>query len=107
MIRLRRERARPPAEPCPPDLGWAALRPQSVEGVHLLFLNRPPDDIPPDDGGATIVPASSLGWMPGLVGSVDRGGSRQLWGARSQPGLRGAPRSSRGRRECRRLWRCG
>ncbi len=38
MIRLRRERARPPAEPCPPDLGWAALRPQSVEGVRELAL---------------------------------------------------------------------
>jgi hypothetical protein len=33
--------------------------------VHLLFLNRPPDDIPPDDGGATIVAAASL-HHPGL-----------------------------------------
>jgi hypothetical protein len=33
--------------------------------VHLLFLNRPPDDVPPDDGGATIVPAASL-HHPGL-----------------------------------------
>jgi hypothetical protein len=33
--------------------------------VHLLFLNRPPDDIPPADGGATIVAAASL-HHPGL-----------------------------------------
>lgn len=28
--------------------------------MYLLFLNRPPDDVPPGDGGATIVAASSL-----------------------------------------------
>jgi hypothetical protein len=33
---------------------------QPVEDVYLLFLNRPPDDIPADDGGATVVPAASL-----------------------------------------------
>jgi hypothetical protein len=65
MVRLRRTRAWSPAAPCPPDQGWAGWRPQPVEGVHLLFLNRPPDDIPPDDGGATIVPAASL-HHPGL-----------------------------------------
>jgi hypothetical protein len=65
MVRLRRERARSPAEPCPPNPAWAGWRPQPVEGVHLLFLNRPPDDIPPDDGGATIVAAASL-HHPGL-----------------------------------------
>jgi len=31
-----------------------------VEDVYLLFLNRPPDDIPADDGGATVVSAASL-----------------------------------------------
>lgn len=25
-----------------------------------MFLNRPPDDVPADDGGATVVPAASL-----------------------------------------------
>ena len=65
MVRLRRTRAWSPAAPCPPDQGWAGWRPEPVEGVHLLFLNRPPDDIPPDDGGATIVPAASL-HHPGL-----------------------------------------
>jgi len=33
---------------------------QPVEDVYLLFLNRPPDDVPADDGGATVVPAASL-----------------------------------------------
>lgn len=33
---------------------------QPVDDVCLLFLNRPPDDVPPDDGGATVVPAVSL-----------------------------------------------
>jgi len=65
MVRLRREHARSPAEPCPPNPAWAGWRPEPVEGVHLLFLNRPPDDIPPDDGGATIVAAASL-HHPGL-----------------------------------------
>jgi len=65
MVRLRRTRAWSPVEPRPPDQGWAGWRPEPVEGVHLLFLNRPPDDIPPDDGGATIVPAASL-HHPGL-----------------------------------------
>jgi hypothetical protein len=65
MVRLRRERARPPTKRCPPDLGWERWRPEPVHGVHLLFLNRPPDDIPPGDGGATIVAAASL-HHPGL-----------------------------------------
>jgi hypothetical protein len=64
MVRLGRPRAWSPAEPRPPGQGWAGW-PEPVEGVHLLFLNRPPDDIPPDDGGATIVPAASL-HHPGL-----------------------------------------
>jgi hypothetical protein len=58
MVRLGRPRAWSPAEPRPPGQGWAGW-PEPVESVHLLFLNRPPDDIPPDDGGATIVPAAS------------------------------------------------
>lgn len=33
---------------------------QPVEDVYLVFLNRPPDDVPADDGGATVVPAASL-----------------------------------------------
>lgn len=33
---------------------------QPVENVCLLFLNRPPDDVPAGDGGATVVPAASL-----------------------------------------------
>jgi hypothetical protein len=65
MVRLRRPRAWSPTESRPPDQVWAGRRPEPVEGVHLLFLNRPPDDIPPDDGGATIVPAASL-HHPGL-----------------------------------------
>jgi hypothetical protein len=43
-------RTDPGAEPMPPPL----------EDVYLLFLNRPPDDVPPGDGGATIVAAASL-----------------------------------------------
>jgi hypothetical protein len=31
-----------------------------VQDIYLLFLNRPPDDVPADDGGATVVPATSL-----------------------------------------------
>ena len=64
MVRLWRKRAWSPAEPRPPGQGWAG-RPEPVEGVHLLFLNRPPHDIPPGDGGATIVAAASL-HHPGL-----------------------------------------
>jgi len=33
---------------------------QPVEDIYLLFLNRPPDDVPADDGGASVVPAASL-----------------------------------------------
>jgi hypothetical protein len=60
MVRLRRQRAQSPAEPCPLGLVWAGSWQQPVEGVHVLFLNWPPEDIPPDDGGATIVAAASL-----------------------------------------------
>ena len=57
---FRRRRTQPSADlpwlhPAHPVSRWA-----SVEDVYLLFLNRPPDDIPADDGGATIVPAASL-----------------------------------------------
>jgi hypothetical protein len=38
----------------------AVSRLESVEDVYLLFLNRPPDDVPADDGGATVVPMASL-----------------------------------------------
>jgi hypothetical protein len=34
---------------------------EPINDVYLLFLNRPPDDIPPDDGGATVVAGASLG----------------------------------------------
>jgi hypothetical protein len=53
MVGLRHERGRPLAERCPPDLGREGWQPEPVQDVHLLFLNRPPDDVPPDDGGAT------------------------------------------------------
>jgi hypothetical protein len=34
--------------------------PPRSKDAYLLFLNRPPDDVPPGDGGATIVAAGSL-----------------------------------------------
>lgn len=34
--------------------------PRALKDAYLLFLNRPPDDVPPGDGGATIVAAGSL-----------------------------------------------
>lgn len=58
MFRLRR--SRPSAHHSQPDQGRARSWPQRVEGVYLLFLNRPPDDDPPGDGGATVVAAASL-----------------------------------------------
>jgi hypothetical protein len=56
---FRRRRIRSAADP-PGHSGHAVSRLQPVEDVHLLFLNRPPDDVPADDGGATVVPAASL-----------------------------------------------
>ena len=55
-----RWRSKPVAAPprLHPARAISGLNP--VEDVHLLFLNRPPDDVPADDGGATIVPAASL-----------------------------------------------
>lgn len=56
---FRRRRSQLSADPRlhPPI---ALSRSQPVEDIYLLFLNRPPDDIPADDGGATVVPAASL-----------------------------------------------
>lgn len=55
-----RRRSQP--SPDPPRLHRvpAIAQLQPVEDVYLLFLNRPPDDVPADDGGATVVPAPSL-----------------------------------------------
>lgn len=55
-------RPRNPSLVDPPRLhpARAVARWKPVEDVYLLFLNRPPDDVPPDDGGATIVAAASL-----------------------------------------------
>jgi hypothetical protein len=57
MFRRRRTQsaANPPSHSTP-----AVSQLQPVEDVYLLFLNRPPDDVPADDGGATVVPAASL-----------------------------------------------
>jgi hypothetical protein len=57
---FRHRRSRPSAYPSQPDPTRAGCWPQPVEGVYLLFLNRPPDDDPPGDGGATVVAAASL-----------------------------------------------
>lgn len=56
---LRRRPSQPSADP--PRLHPVRTVPglQPVD-VYLLFLNRPPDDVPADDGGATVVPAASL-----------------------------------------------
>src|SRR6266545_3325482 len=66
MLRRRREHAWLSAVPASrPNSGGTGVRQRPVEDVHLLFLNRSPDDLPADDGGATIVPAGSL-HHPGL-----------------------------------------
>jgi hypothetical protein len=57
---FRRRRTEPSADPPRLHPAHPVSRWASVEDVYLLFLNRPPDDIPADDGGATIVPAASL-----------------------------------------------
>jgi hypothetical protein len=54
-----RRRIQSAADP-PGHAAHAVSRLQPVEDVYLLFLNRPPDDVPADDGGATVVPAASL-----------------------------------------------
>ena len=56
---FRRRRTQSAADP-PGHAAHAVSRLQPVEDVYLLFLNRPPDDVPADDGGATVVPAASL-----------------------------------------------
>jgi hypothetical protein len=57
---FRRRRSQPSADPrrLHPVIPVSQLQP--VDDVCLLFLNRPPDDVPPGDGGATVVPAVSL-----------------------------------------------
>ena len=56
---FRRRRTQSAANP-PGHAAHAVSRLQPVEDVYLLFLNRPPDDVPAGDGGATVVPAASL-----------------------------------------------
>jgi len=56
---FRRRRTQFAADP-PGHAAHAVSRLQPVEDVYLLFLNRPADDVPADDGGATVVPAASL-----------------------------------------------
>jgi hypothetical protein len=56
---VRRRRTQSAADP-PGDPAHAVSLLQPVVDVYLLFLNRPPDDVPADDGGATVVPAASL-----------------------------------------------
>ena len=57
MFRRRRTQS---ASNLPDHPAHAVSRLQPVEDIYLLFLNRPPDDVPADDGGATVVPAASL-----------------------------------------------
>ena len=57
---FRRRRRQLAADPPRLHLGHAVSRLEPVEDVYLLFLNRPPDDVPAGDGGATVVPATSL-----------------------------------------------
>jgi hypothetical protein len=57
---FRRRRNQPFADPLRLHPATAVSRLEPVEDVYLLFLNRPPDDLPADDGGATVIPAASL-----------------------------------------------
>jgi len=57
---FRRRRSQPSGEPPRLHPVQAVSRWQPVEDIYLLFLNRPPDDVPADDGGATVVAAASL-----------------------------------------------
>jgi hypothetical protein len=57
---FRRRRTQFSADPPRLHPAHALSRLDPVEDVYLLYLNRPPDDVPADDGGATVVPAASL-----------------------------------------------
>jgi hypothetical protein len=57
---FHRRHVQPFTDPSRTDPGWAEPTPPPLEDVYLLFLNRPPDDVPPGNGGATIVAARSL-----------------------------------------------
>jgi hypothetical protein len=57
---FHRRHVQPFTDPSGTNLGRAEPLPQPLEDVYLLFLNRPPDDVPPGDGGATVVAAGSL-----------------------------------------------
>jgi hypothetical protein len=57
---FHRRRVQPFTDPSRTDPGWAGSAPPPLGDVYLLFLNRPPDDVPPGDGGATVVAAASL-----------------------------------------------
>ena len=57
---FRRQRNEPSADPPRLHPAHAVSGLEPVKDIYLLFLNRPPDDIPADDGGATVVPAASL-----------------------------------------------
>jgi hypothetical protein len=57
---FHRRHVQPFTDPSGTNLGRPEPLPQPLEDMYLLFLNRPPDDVPPGDGGATIVAAGSL-----------------------------------------------
>jgi hypothetical protein len=57
---FRRRRTKSSADPLWLHPVPAVSRSEPVQDIYLLFLNRPPDDVPADDGGATVVPATSL-----------------------------------------------
>jgi hypothetical protein len=57
---FRRRRTQFSADPPRLHPAHALSRLDPVEDVYLLYLNRPPDDVPADDGGATVVSAASL-----------------------------------------------
>jgi len=56
---FRRRRTQSAVNP-PGHAAHMVSRLQPVEDAYLLFVNRPPDDVPAGDGGATVVPAASL-----------------------------------------------
>jgi hypothetical protein len=57
---FHRRHVQPFTDPSGTDPGRAEPMPRALKDAYLLFLNRPPDDVPPGDGGATIVAAGSL-----------------------------------------------
>jgi hypothetical protein len=57
---FHRRHVQPFTDPSGTDPGRAEPMPRALKDAYLLFLNRPPDDVPPGDGGATIVAARSL-----------------------------------------------